>query len=199
MRRALHAEWTKLWTLPGTGWLLAATIVVTVAASAVAGQSGVRLGQAVVAVLAVLMISGEYGTAMIQATLTAMPRREVILAAKALLLTGLTAIAGTAAVAGSVPITGQSPGAAAESVLYLVLIALFSLGVGTAVRDPAVSMGAVLGVPYLLWVLPAMAPNEEWGRRLLSISPMSGGLAVPAVWAVVALLGGGLLLRLRDA
>ena len=36
MRPALHAEWTKLRTVAGTGWLLLATIVLTVAVSAVA-------------------------------------------------------------------------------------------------------------------------------------------------------------------
>lgn len=98
---ALHAEWTKARTAGGTIWLLLAVIAATVAAgTAVAaatwcpaagcGQdpakvslSGVDLGQAVVAVQAVLVISGEYGTGMILLTLTAMPRRTIMLAAKA--------------------------------------------------------------------------------------------------------------------
>ena len=42
-----------------------------------------QLGQAVVAILAVLVISGEYSTGMIRITLTAMPRRATVLAAKA--------------------------------------------------------------------------------------------------------------------
>ena len=45
--------------------------------------TGIDLGQAVVAILAVLAISGEYSTGMIRTTLTAMPRRITVLAAKA--------------------------------------------------------------------------------------------------------------------
>lgn len=48
------------------------------------------------------------------------------------------------------PLLSLSPGptlrVALDSVLYLVLIALFSLGVATAVRDSAAAIGTVLGV-----------------------------------------------------
>ena len=120
MREALHAEWTKLRTAPGTLWLLVAVVALTAALSAAAaaaatcpsagcGQdpakislTGIYLGQAVVAVLAVLAISGEYSTGMIRTTLAAMPRRTTVLAAKAAILTGLVLTAGTIAVLGSV-------------------------------------------------------------------------------------------------
>jgi ABC-2 type transport system permease protein len=39
MRDALHAEWTKLRTLPGPGWLLLAVIALTAAVSAAATAS----------------------------------------------------------------------------------------------------------------------------------------------------------------
>jgi hypothetical protein len=44
---------------------------------------------------------------------------------------------------------GQTPRAAGGSVLYLVLIALLRLGVATAVRDTAASIGVVLALLYL--------------------------------------------------
>ena len=103
------------------GWLLLATVVLTVAVSAAATASasnarpvgcpvdtaklsltGIELGQAVVAILAVLAISGEYSTGMIRTTLTAMPRRTTVLAAKAAIVSGLVLAAGTVAVLGSV-------------------------------------------------------------------------------------------------
>ena len=62
--------------------------------------TGVYLGQAIVAILAVLVISSEYGTGMIRVTLTAMPRRTAVLAAKAVVIAGLVLAAGTVAVAG---------------------------------------------------------------------------------------------------
>ena len=60
--------------------------------------SGIDLSQAVVAILAVLAISGEYSTGMIRTTLTAMPRRLSVLGAKAVVLTALTLAAGTVGV-----------------------------------------------------------------------------------------------------
>jgi ABC-2 type transport system permease protein len=119
LRAALHAEWTKLRTAPGTFGLLVAAVALTVAVSAAAaaatrcpaagcGQdpakvslTGVYLGQVVVAVVAVLAIGGEYSSGMIRTTLAAMPRRTTVLAAKAALLTGLTLAAGTLAILGS--------------------------------------------------------------------------------------------------
>ena len=53
--------------------------------------TGVDLGQAVVAILAVLTITSEYSTGMIRVTLAAMPRRTAVLAAKAVVLTALVA------------------------------------------------------------------------------------------------------------
>jgi ABC-2 type transport system permease protein len=220
VRRALHAEWTKARTAGSTIWLLLAVIAATVAVGgAVAtatrcpatgcGQdpakvslSGIDLGQAVVAVLAVLAISGEYGTGMIQVTLTAMPRRITMLAAKAAILTGLVVVAGTVAVLGSVlagglilpghgftpahgypllsPADGPYLRAAAGSVLYLALIGLLGLGIATAVRDSAVAIGAVLGLLYLFPVVAAAVSSPPWQRHLEQIAPMSAGLAIQA-------------------
>jgi Homoserine dehydrogenase len=49
--------------------------------------TGIYLGQAVVAIVAALLVSSEYGTGMIRLTLTAIPRRISVLAAKAAILT----------------------------------------------------------------------------------------------------------------
>jgi ABC-2 type transport system permease protein len=106
---ALRAEWTKLRTLPGTGWLLLGAVAATVTISATVSASlsctstaachpditklsltGTYLGQAIVAIVAVLAVSGEYGTGMIRTTLAAMPRRTTVLAAKAAVVTAVT-------------------------------------------------------------------------------------------------------------
>jgi ABC-2 type transport system permease protein len=122
---ALHAEWTKVRTLPGMSWLLAAVAVVTIAVGAAAAAAfhcgsgsclaastgtdpakisltGLYLGQVLVAVLGVLVIGGEYGTGMIRVTFTAMPRRLVVLMSKAAVVTGLTLVVSLAGVLGSV-------------------------------------------------------------------------------------------------
>jgi ABC-2 type transport system permease protein len=257
MTAALRAEWTKLRTLPGTGWLVAGAIALTVAASATVaaathissgggGQDptktallGVDLGQAVIAVLAVLAMSEEYGTGMIRVTLSAMPRRLSLLGAKAVNVAVLTLAAAMFAVAGCL-LAGRFllPGAgldrvhgyalvsisdrptlraATGSVLYLILIALLSLGVATAIRDTAVSIGAVLALLYLPPLL-AQAVGDPLRRHLEQVAPMTAGLAIQATtdphsqviapwaglgilaaWSAGSLLIGGLLLRLCDA
>ena len=217
----MRAEWTKLRTVPGTVWLLAATIVLTVAVSTAAAAAtrcpagtscpvdttklsltGVQVGQAVVAILAVLGISGEYSTGMIRATLTAMPRRAAVLAAKAVVTTGPVLAAAALAVAGSLlagrlilpghgftaargfPLLSWADGpvlrAAAGSVLYLALIALLSLGIATAVRDSAVAIGLVLALLYLFPIVASLAANPHWQRHLEQIGPMTAGLDIEA-------------------
>lgn len=97
MTTAVHAEWLKLRTRPEIGWLLAALIAVTAALSAMADTAvrcpaggcqidpvktsltGIYLGQAVVAVLAVTAISSEYGTGMIRVTFTALLAGSLLL------------------------------------------------------------------------------------------------------------------------
>jgi ABC-2 type transport system permease protein len=258
MRDALHAEWTKLRTVAGTSWLLvgivAVTVAVGVAASAAVkcpdlscGQdpakvslTGVGLGQAVVAILAVLAVSGEYSAGMARLTFTAMPRRTTVLAAKAAAVSGLALAAGTIAVLVSIVVgrvvlpgngftaahgyrvlslaDGPVLRAAVGSVLYLVLIGLFSLGVATAVRESAMAVGLVLGVLYLVPVVAAVIGDPRWQRRLEQYAPMQAGLSVQATvdvaaqpiapwaglgvlaaWAAGALLVGGVVLRVRDA
>jgi ABC-2 type transport system permease protein len=263
LRDALRAEWTKLRTVPGTAWMLAAVVVATVAVSAaVVGATkcspslgappcaadptklsltGIYLGQALAAILAVVAVCNEYSTGMIRVTLAAMPRRSALLAAKALIVGGLVLVAGTIGVAGSL-LAGRMilPGngftaahgyalislghgatlrAAVGSVLYLVLVALLSLGLAAAVRDSAIATGVSLGLLYLPPILISLTvTNPVWLHRLQRYTPMNagltiqdttglhglpitpwGGLGVLALWAAGGLLLGGLLLRLRDA
>ncbi|MDX6336805.1 MAG: type transport system permease protein [Streptosporangiaceae bacterium] len=220
LREALHAEWTKLRTLPGTPWLLAAIIAATVAVSTAAtaavtcpsggcsvdpaklSLTGTELGQAVVAVLAVVAIGSEYSTGMIRTTITAMPRRTTMLAAKAAIVTGLVLAAGCIAVLGSLlagrlllsghgftpahgyPSLSLGDGpvlrAAAGTVLYLALIALLSLGIATIIRDAGAAIGTVLGLLYLSSIIAAVVSSPHWHNDIERYAPMSAGLAIQA-------------------
>jgi ABC-2 type transport system permease protein len=257
---ALRAEWTKLRTIVGTWWLMAGAVALTVAASAGiaasthvspggpggAGQDptklaliGVDLGQAVVAVLAVLAVTDEYSAGMIRVTLAATPRRAMMLGAKAVNIAGLALLTGVPAVAGCLiagrlllPDAGLNPArgyalvsiahgptlrAAFGSVLYLGLITLLSLGIGTVIRDTAVSTGIVLALLYLPPLL-AQLVSGPWRRHIQQIAPMTAGLAIQATrnirslpispwtglgvlaaWAAGMLLIGLVVLKARDA
>ena len=226
-REALHAEWTKLRTVASTGWLLLGTVAFTVAVSAAAdagatcpsagcqadparlGLTGVQAGQAIVVIIAVLAISGEYSTGTIRVTLTAMPRRLTVLAAKAALVAGLVLASGAVAVLASVlagrlilPGHGFTPAhgypalslvrgpvlrAACGSVLYLTLIALLSLGVATAVRESAVAIGLILGLLYVFPVVTSVVGNQHWQRHLEQIGPMTAGLCIQATASLSSL------------
>jgi ABC-2 type transport system permease protein len=258
MSQALHAEWTKLRTVAGPGWLLTAAVILTAVVGAVAANAvtcpsggcqvdpakvsltGIYLGQVIVAMVAVSAVSGEYSTGMIRVTLTATPRRWLVLAAKTAVVGTASLLLGAVAVLASLlagrpllaghgidPVHGYASlslaegpvlRAAAGSVLYLVLIALFSLGIGAAVRDSAVSIGVVLGLLFLFPIVAGAIGDADWKRHLDQISPMVAGmyiqattglrslplapwqgLGVLAAWAAAALLAGGLLLALRDA
>ncbi len=256
---ALHAEWTKWRTLPGQAWLILGIIAVTIGVSyaAIASQHcpgvggcvsdpvkqslvGIEAGQAVVAILAVLTVTGEYSTGMIRVTFAALPRRLVVLSAKSVVVVGLVLTIGAVSVLGCVlaghlilPGNGFTPAngyaaysldnstllrAACGAVLYLVLIALMSIGVATAVRESAVAIGVVLGLLYLFPILLMVVTNTTWHRHLEQVAPMIAGLdiisttdlkslpltpwqglGVMAAWAAGCLLLGGTLLRLRDA
>ncbi|MGI9008701.1 MAG: ABC transporter permease subunit [Streptosporangiaceae bacterium] len=117
---ALHAEWTKLRTVAGPAWLLAAAVALTAGVGAVAANvvscpgggcpidparvslTGIYLGQVLVAIVAVTCVSGEYSTGMIRLTLAAMPRRWPVLGAKAAVDGAANLAAGTVAVLASV-------------------------------------------------------------------------------------------------
>jgi ABC-2 type transport system permease protein len=216
MTDALRAEWTKLRTSPGTAWILLAIVVLTAGLSTlvtatihVGGQSmedptkisliGVDLGQAIVAVLGVLVISEEYGTRMLRTTFAAIPRRMTVLATKAVNLIVLSAAAGALGVAGGIlagrlllshaglgpangyPLISLGNGptlrAAAGSVIYLVLIALLALGIAAAIRDTAISIGVVLALLYLFPILAATVQGS-WHRHLEQIGPMTAGMSI---------------------
>jgi ABC-2 type transport system permease protein len=213
-RNALHAEWTKLRTVPGTAWLMAAIVGLTVAVSAGtdagAGCSGlacpvdttklsltgIQLGEALVAILAVIQVCNEYSSGLIRTTMTAMPRRHDVLVAKAGITCGLVLLAGAIAVLGSL-LAGRFilPGkgfdrahgfalislgnattlrAAVGSVLYLGLVALLSVGIAAMVRDSAVTIGVVLGALYLFPVIATFVGNPVWHRRIARYTPMAG-------------------------
>ena len=262
-RLALHAEWTKLRTLSSTTWTLAATAVLTIAVGTAASAAyrcapgfcslaatgadpakitltGLYIGQVLVAVLGVLVVGGEYGSGMIRVTLSAMPRRLHVLAAKAAVFTGVVLVAALAGVLGSMAagrllLPGRGLSAAngyavlslgsrtdlrafGGSVLYLALIGLLALGITAAVRDSGAAFGIVLGLLFLFPIVTSVMPDHVLARHLEQASPMIAGmyieataglqslpltpwqgLGVLALWALAALLLGGLALRLRDA
>jgi ABC-2 type transport system permease protein len=214
MKGLLGSEWTKLRTVRSTVWTLGATVFIGVAASAVAmavtrahwtTQSaaaraafdpvevslvGAYLGGALLlGVLGILVISGEYSTGTIRATLAAEPRRPMVLAAKVLVFTAVSLIIaevttfasfliGQAFLTSPAPhATLSSPGAlraVAGTGLFLCVVGLFALGIAAVVRHTAGAIGAYVFVLLVLPVIVSGLPSSI-GNQLARFLPLSIG------------------------
>ncbi|ADD41595.1 ABC transporter permease [Stackebrandtia nassauensis] len=221
MRLALHAEFTKLRTAPGTGGLLLAILIATVAVSALAGTgtscvsgvceldavkhslTGVQIGQSFVAVFAIAAIGGEYGNGMIHTTLTAVPRRLTVVAAKVVTTLAVIAVVAVAAVpaallAGRAGLARQgheialsdfdTQRAVLGSIAYLLLIGVLSIGIALVARNATAAIGITLGLLYLFPLLAATVTNESLVRVLYRMSPMNAGLSIQATTGLADLM-----------
>jgi ABC-2 type transport system permease protein len=205
----LAAEWTKIRSVRSTLWLLFAFVVLaigfsTLVASVVSHDwdapgnhpnhvtlitnptalifgAGFGLGQLAICVLGVIVISSEYSTGAIRASLLAVPKRLPMLAAKAAVFTALDLVAGavtvfavffitTAILRSHVPITLGQPGvtrACIGAVLYLAVLGLFALAIGGLVRHMigaiATVIALVLVVPPLISLIPGTIANHIHG------------------------------------
>jgi ABC-2 type transport system permease protein len=213
----LASEWIKFWSLRSTIWCSAILIFFTLVVgflislgsgsldagtlshdaqqAAVANDATVmlRIGQLVLAVLAVLIITGEYGTGMIRSTLTVVPKRVPALLGKGLVLAivafllGIVSTFGTAFVqapllarAGYHADFGSSKLdlALLGGAVYLTLIAVMCFGIGATLRSSAggiaVSLGLLLVLPIVLEALGAIL-RQNWLFNIAAFTPSSAG------------------------
>jgi ABC-2 type transport system permease protein len=198
-----------------------------------AATAGLTFAALVIAVLGVLVISGEFSTGMIRSSFAAVPRRFPILAAKTLVLFVVSFVIGVIASAASwavaIPLlngkgydgdllSADTVWAVLGAGLYLGLVAVFALSVGTIVKSTAGGIAAALGA---LLVLPIIAnliaslTKTEWvaDASHYLISSAGSGLAggtngtlepwanavVVLAWAAVSFVVGAILLQRRDA
>jgi ABC-2 type transport system permease protein len=255
----MRAEWTKIRSVRSTVWTLAAFIVVTIGITALltwlteshwtgprAGDrdasiladpvgfimgAGVGLGQLAICVLGALVITSEYSTGVIRASLLAVPRRIPVLAAKAavfavlvLVVTEIVAFCsffiGSAILHAHVAVSLSDSGVAravAGAGLYLTVLGLFALSIGTLIRHTAGAISAVIGIVLVLPILSGLLPGN-WGAHINAYLPeqagtliththeVSGDLLSPwqgfgvlCLWAALLFAAGAFLLQRRDA
>ncbi|HWW54782.1 MAG TPA: ABC transporter permease [Acidimicrobiales bacterium] len=199
--------------------------------------NGVFFAQLAIGVLAVLIITGEYSTGAIRSTLAAVPQRRTVLAAKATVFTGVTLVVGLVSCFAAFFI-GQAilssngiqaslgdPGvlrAVAGSAVYLAVLGLFALGIGTLIRHSAGAIAALFGIilvlPGIVAVLPSSLSNaisrylpSNAGQAIANtvkaaphahggppLSPLVG-LGVFALYAAVTLGFAAFMMSRRDA
>jgi ABC-2 type transport system permease protein len=197
-----------------------------------AGLLSLQFAQYALIAGALLAITSEYSSGTIAGTLRAVPRRGRMLAAKTVVVAGAAALAGVAlmilaALAGGLAAGGSArldPGGLIEDAAlvagYGAAIAIFTLGLGAAIRSAVGGLTAVLvvavvlpavlsrisldlvanvndylpgsaGVAVLYGAVSDAAPGQPYG-------PVAG-LLVLAGWAAAAVGAGYLVLRHRDA
>jgi ABC-2 type transport system permease protein len=137
--------------------------------------SGVYLAQVVVGAIGVLAIASEYTTGMIRPTFSAVPQRHVVLAAKALVLAGVTLVIGEVMsfvsflvgenfLSGTVHHASLSDPTVLRAVigagLYLPAVALLGFGLGAVFRNTAAALSAFFGILFALTVLADLLPTS---------------------------------------
>jgi ABC-2 type transport system permease protein len=227
----LLSEWTKIRSVRSTLWTLIVFVVITVGFTALitwlltsnwtAGRragsrdatilvdptnflmgAGVHLGQLTICVLGVLVISTEYSTGVIRASLLAVPRRLPMLAAKAVVFALLILVVaeiicfcsffiGAAILHSKVAVSLSGPNvtrAVVGSGLYLTILGLFSLGIGGMIRHTAGGIATSIGVVFVLPILSGLLPSN-WGAHVNAYLPeQAGSLISQTVPASGALL-----------
>jgi ABC-type transport system involved in multi-copper enzyme maturation permease subunit len=198
--------------------------------------AGLLFGQIAIGILGVLAVTAEYGTGTIRASLAAVPDRRLFLAAKAAVFALVAVVVGEivsfgAFFIGQVLLSGSAPHATlgqagvlravAGGGLYMAVLGLIALGLGTIIRHSAGAISAFVGlilvVPLLAAALPSSIGNAigrfepaTIGNAMTTVSThlRSGsapsfspwvGLAVLCGYAAIALGIGGWMLVRRDA
>lgn len=223
----LRAEWTKIRSVQSTVWSLLAFVVVAIGFSALVAAvinsqwnkpgnhpnhdklvtdptsvlfgPGIGLGQLAVGVLGVLLITSEYSSGTIRASLLAVPQRLRVLAAKATVWAALDFVLSaitvfvvfyltTAILKDHVTVSLSAPGvtrAVIGAILYLTVLGLFAMAIGGLIRHTAGAIAIVIAmvivVPPLVGLIPGTIANHihGWlpttaGSLILQTSEQSG-------------------------
>jgi len=236
--RVARSEWTKFVSLRSTRWSLGVGILLTIvfpilfalvtkshwshmSPSDRAGRHpldialvGVNVAQLAIAVLGVLVITGEYSTGMIRSTLVAVPKRLPVLWAKLgvyaavslvlmvpSVLIGFFASQTILSSRHILQISFSSPGVVRSllgGAVYVMLVGIFALGIGFIVRNTAGGIATFAGIffviPPLMNVLPTSWNNaitqylpSEAGRQLFSLHHAAHSLS--PLWGGLLMVG----------
>lgn len=195
----LKSEWIKLRTVRSTMWTLVTMAVITVGLAAIAGLTitgrwntmspgdrlsfdptsvtltGLLFSQLVIGVLGVLVMSAEYGTGTIRATLAAVPHRPMVLATKSAVFAAVALVVGEALsfiafLVGQALLRSPAPHATLSQPgvlravvgggLVIAVLGLFALGLATIIRHTAGAITAFVGTLLVLPLLVEALPSS---------------------------------------
>ncbi|HJP73144.1 MAG TPA: ABC transporter permease [Pseudonocardiaceae bacterium] len=217
--RVIRSEWVKFWSLDSTRIAIAVAFIGMVGIGILytaltashwqnvppgqralidptsASLAGYTIAQLIVGVLGVLVVTGEYGTGMVRASLSAVPKRLPVVWAKMVVFAGITFVVTTVAsllafFIGQAILNSQgigttigAPGVLRAVIgmgLYLTGVGLLGVGLGWIIRNTAGAVSTVLG---LLLVLPGIveALPASWGEHIAPYLPSVAGHEIALV------------------
>jgi ABC-2 type transport system permease protein len=204
---ALRSEFTKIRSVRSTYWTLLAMFAVVVGFGALASTgaahgphgpyfdptrqslAGLYIGQLIIGVLGVLVISSEYSTGMIRTTLTTNPHRGVMIAAKGVVFTVVALVTslvtsfaaffvGQALMSSDhISTTIGSPNvlrAVIGGALFLTACGVLAFGLGLLIRHTAGGIGAVTGLLFVVTILVNFLP-QSWQNHVDKWVPALAG------------------------
>lgn len=253
--RVIASEWIKFRSLRSTYVTLLVIFVATVGIGVIGGivtvtqwvhhmsasdrasfnpiqtsLNGVNFAELAIAVLGVLVISGEYATGMIRATMTIVPKRLPVLWAKMVVFGLVAAVVSAISTFAAFFVTQailtrrhlnvsiSSPGAfrmTADAFIYLTLVGIVALAIGTLIRNTAGSISTVVGLLYVLPVLFEILPHS-WSSHVAKYTLSNAGqsffgtgdpgslspawsFVVLLVWTIVLVAAAAVRLKRTDA
>jgi ABC-2 type transport system permease protein len=246
---AIRFEWVKLWSVRSTWWCLATGVILMVLWAGVVGYDysyedtahpaptdpfpvgdttiqAAQLAQFAIMALAMLVITAEYASGSIRATLQCVPSRGRLLVSKAILVGVVTFVfglilAGAGTISGGIMLKDLAEVEASELfrqipsvAAYLAMVGMFTLGVGFILRS---AVGTLSVSMLLLVVLPLIIRGigVDFIQTIADFLPGSAGTylldgggdrygagvaaLILAAWSVGALAFGYSVLKKRDA
>jgi hypothetical protein len=178
------------------------------------GFAGTAIAMLALPILGVLVMTGEYSSGMIRATLAAVPNRRLVLTAKVAVFGAVTLavgelvtfanfLAGQAVLTDTAPHASLSQPAVLRAVLltgaYLGLLGLVGLGIGAIVRHTAGAITALVGGLFVLPMIILIAGRESALDSIGKYAPMfinenSVGAVKPVAHALSAWAGLGMII-----
>lgn len=211
----MRSEWTKLRSVRSTYWTAIIAVLATAGLgialcirwqrditqhpadaikfdSTLTSLDGIYLAQVAIGALGVLIISSEYGTGMIRASLAAVPQRRTMLAAKGLVFALCTLVVseivafatfgvGQAILAHAhIGATLSQPGVARAvfgAGLYLTAVGMLGFGLGALIRHTAGALSAFFGILFALTAIIDLLPTA-WRNDIIQYLPANAGSQV---------------------
>jgi ABC-type transport system involved in multi-copper enzyme maturation permease subunit len=209
----VRSEWTKIWSVRSTLWTLLVLVIATVGFGVLASwgtashlnqlnahdratldvvyttMAGLTLGQLAIAVLGVLVVTTEYSTGGIKTTLTAVPNRMRVLAAKGVVFAIIATVVGmiTSFISffAAAPIWSHyniavhlnDPGvlrAVIGSGLYVLASGMFGFALGAVIRHTAGAITAAVGLLLVVPPLTQLLPGT-WGHDITKVFTSNAG------------------------